>query len=137
MITFDADILTEVLKGKYANRVALVSRLEQSLSVVVAEESMRGWLNYIRQAEAGKIRVPLPVAYEQFRTNLLRIGRMEILPYTPEAHEHYLRLKSQKLRIGTRDLRIASIALAHDATLITLNRRDFDIVPSLKLEVWN
>ena len=56
---------------------------------------------------------------------------------TPAAHDHYLRLKSQKLRIGTRDLRIASIALAHGATLITRNRRDFDIVPSLQLEVWN
>lgn len=139
MIAFDSDILTEVWKGKlgYADRAALIPREEQFVPIVVAEEAMRGWLNYVRQADAGKIRVPLTEAYEQLQTNLQRLGRMHVLPYSAHAHTIYLRLKSQKLRIGTRDLRIASIALAHDATLITRNRRDFEIVPTLKLEVWN
>ncbi len=139
MIAFDSDVLTEVFKGKvgYANRASLTPGEDQFVPIVVAEEAMRGWLNYVRQADAGKIRVPLIEAYEQLRTNLLRIGRLRILSYTAEMHQHYLRLKSRKIRIGTRDLRIASIVLAHDATLVTRNRRDYELVPALKLEVWN
>lgn len=34
------------------------------------------------------------------------------------------------------DLRIACIALAHDATLVTRNTKDFAHVPNLKVENW-
>jgi tRNA(fMet)-specific endonuclease VapC len=34
------------------------------------------------------------------------------------------------------DLKIASIALAHDATLLTRNTRDFAQVPGLRIENW-
>jgi tRNA(fMet)-specific endonuclease VapC len=33
-------------------------------------------------------------------------------------------------------LKIASIALANDALLLTANRRDFEKVPGLQLENW-
>jgi tRNA(fMet)-specific endonuclease VapC len=34
------------------------------------------------------------------------------------------------------DLKIACIAVAHDATLLTRNERDFSQVPSLRFENW-
>jgi len=34
------------------------------------------------------------------------------------------------------DLKIASIAIAHSATLLTRNRRDFEVVPGLHVEDW-
>ncbi len=46
------------------------------------------------------------------------------------------RLKKLKVRIGTMDLRIAAITLAHSATLITRNRRDFEKVPGLNFADW-
>ena len=139
MIAFDSDIWTEISHGDPAclQRVQSIPRESQFVPIVVAEESLRGWLDYIRKAESKKDMAKLCVAYASFEKALHQLGQAKTLPYTPLAHEHYLRLKSQKLRIGTRDLRIASIALAHDTTLITRNRRDFDIVPSLQLEVWN
>jgi tRNA(fMet)-specific endonuclease VapC len=39
-------------------------------------------------------------------------------------------------RIGPRDARIAAIALAHDATLLSANLRDFQQVPGLRVEDW-
>ena len=39
-------------------------------------------------------------------------------------------------KIGLADRLIACIALAHDATLVTRNTKDFAIVPGLKLENW-
>ncbi|NUQ61540.1 MAG: hypothetical protein HUU20_03565 [Pirellulales bacterium] len=40
------------------------------------------------------------------------------------------------LQIGTLDLKIASIALEHGATLLSANTRDFDQVPGLRVENW-
>jgi tRNA(fMet)-specific endonuclease VapC len=41
-----------------------------------------------------------------------------------------------KIRIGTMDLKIASICLAHDALLLSRNRVDFEKVPGLRVENW-
>jgi tRNA(fMet)-specific endonuclease VapC len=38
--------------------------------------------------------------------------------------------------IGSMDLKIASIALAHSATLLSANLRDFRQVPNLSVEDW-
>jgi tRNA(fMet)-specific endonuclease VapC len=34
------------------------------------------------------------------------------------------------------DLKLAAIALIHDALLLTANRRDFERVPGLRFENW-
>jgi len=46
------------------------------------------------------------------------------------------RLQKQRIRIGTMDLKIASIALAQDATLLSRNVADFEKVPGLRVEDW-
>jgi tRNA(fMet)-specific endonuclease VapC len=40
------------------------------------------------------------------------------------------------VRIGSLDLKIACIALAHDSTLLTRNTTDFAKVPELQFENW-
>lgn len=139
MSALDNDIFTDFLYGDpvILARLEGIPPSEQFLPIVVVEETLRGRLNGIRQAEMGKGKISLALAFELFERSLRAIRSFAILSYTDAAHAEYLRLKALKLRVGTRDLRIASIAVAHDAKLISRNRRDFELVPGLKLELWN
>lgn len=45
-------------------------------------------------------------------------------------------LRQSKIRIGTNDLKIATIALTTDSLLLTANRQDFELVPGLRFANW-
>lgn len=47
-----------------------------------------------------------------------------------------LRVNKKLNRMGHADLRIATIALANGATLVTRNTKDYAGVPNMKLENW-
>ena len=63
-----------------------------------------------------------------------------ILPFDTLAAESYGRLRAnleqEGLLLAEPDLRIASIALVHDLTLVTGNVRRFARVPRLRVENW-
>ena len=63
-----------------------------------------------------------------------------VLPFNEAAAEIYGALRADLERIGKRlddpDLRIASIALSRDLTLVTGNVRYFSRVPGLRIENW-
>jgi tRNA(fMet)-specific endonuclease VapC len=46
------------------------------------------------------------------------------------------RLRQARIHIGTMDLKIAAIALANNATLLSRNLADFGKVPGLRVEDW-
>ncbi len=75
-------------------------------------------------------------AYQRLEQDLLAFRVLRLLPYTDAADALVREWRKQKLRVGTHDLRIAAIAVAHGATLVTRNRRDYESVPGLRLEVW-
>ncbi len=60
-----------------------------------------------------------------------------IFPFDTVAAEQYETLRRMHIRIGTQDLKIATTCLAHDATLLTRNLRDFNKVPDLRAEDWS
>jgi tRNA(fMet)-specific endonuclease VapC len=138
MRAFDTDILRQILRGNpaFAERVAQIPVAEQSLPIVVTEEILRGRLNTIRQAEAGKAKISIEQAYQFFQQALLDIRELTLLPYNSQAEAQYQSWRSRKLRGSTHDLRIAAICIAHPVTLMTRNRRDFEHVPGLSVEFW-
>jgi predicted nucleic acid-binding protein len=70
MKAFDTDILTEILAGNpaYAERIANVPIEDQAAPIIAVEEIIRGRLNTIRQAEAGKSRITIDQATATWRS---------------------------------------------------------------------
>jgi len=64
------------------------------------------------------------------------LSDFDVLQYDAKAREIYQSLKSQRIRVGTQDMRIASIVIAHNGILLTRNRRDFEKIPNLLIEDW-
>ena len=62
--------------------------------------------------------------------------RMNVLSFTEEAQTRFMELRRQCPRLQTMNLRIASVALVVDASLLTRNLQHFRQVPGLRVEDW-
>jgi tRNA(fMet)-specific endonuclease VapC len=105
-----------------------------AISVVTAEESLRGRLALLARNQPGAARLH---AYAKFLETLRFLNTIPIVAFEQAAEDQFQFLKAQKLRIGTSDLKIAAVALANNLMVVTRNRQDFGRVPGLKLEDWS
>lgn len=105
-----------------------------AVTIVTVEEQMYGRLNRIRQAKSTDA---LRLGYFNLNRTLTYFQTINILDFNREAADCYQELISQKLRVGTQDLKIAAIARSHTATIVTRNSRDFRKVPGLQIEDWS
>jgi|GEM_PF-788303 len=138
MIAFDADVLTEILAGnpQAVSRAATIPPHEQVVPIIVIEEIMRGRLNSIRQAEAKGSKLSIPRAYELFGQTLQAFREVTSIPFTTAAESLFQEWRTRNVKGGIHDLRFAATCIMHSATLVTRNRRDFETLPGLSLEVW-
>src|SRR5262245_31168591 len=103
MKAFDTDVLTELLLGnvEYGQRASLIPPDQQSVPILVVEEIIRGRLNVIRQAEAGKARIPVERAYELFERTLQDMRKVTVLSHTSQAESLFQQWRALKLRLST------------------------------------
>ena len=76
------------------------------------------------------------LAYQKLIERVNFFARWVVLSLDAESTAAFTRLRCQGICIGTMDLRIGCIALAHDATLFTRKTVDFSQVPGLRFENW-
>ena len=124
MLLLDTDHFSEFFRGTILGdalriRLAATDR-DIALTIVSAEELTRGWLAQIAKAKTGPAR---QLAYDQFGLLLSNLSHWTIMPWSQEAEALFEQLRGGGLRIGPLDLRIASIALSSDATVLTRNTR--------------
>jgi tRNA(fMet)-specific endonuclease VapC len=138
MKAFDADILSELFRGstEHVQRAMAIPAEQQSIPIVVVEEILRGRLNMVRHAEAGRSQVSIERAYELLQQTVSYVNHFQVLPYSSDADHIFRDWRTAKIRVGTHDLRIAAICVSLGATLISGNRRDFEMVPGLSVEFW-
>ena len=104
------------------------------VTIVTAEEALRGRLAVVSKAAPGTARIQ---AYDRLASTLHLLNQFPILCSDQPAEDLFQHLRGLKLRIGSQDLRIAAIALAHQLVLVTRNQHDFGRVPGLVLEDWS
>lgn len=67
-------------------------------------------------------------------------SRLEVLPYTTKAAQHYGSIRADLERagqtIGVNDLHIAAHARSEGLVVVTNNAREFSRVPALQVENW-
>jgi tRNA(fMet)-specific endonuclease VapC len=139
MIFLDTDHLTLLKYPESPRYTALVARMEASpdqeigTTIVSVEEQWRGWLAVIARVRDVARQV---APYRELMGLLDSLQKWTILPFDEAAAAEYARLRADGIRIGTMDLKIASIALVHKALLLSANLSDFRKVPGLRVENW-
>ncbi|MCC7084707.1 MAG: type II toxin-antitoxin system VapC family toxin [Pirellulales bacterium] len=139
MIILDTDHATVLRYPEHSQFAHLTAKMEYSVdqdfafTAITIEEQMRGWLAAIRRARA----VHNLILYYTRLIGLVRfLEKWKILPFHEPAADRFEALRKGRIRIGTQDLKIASIALDENVLLLSANLRDFQQAPGLQVENW-
>lgn len=137
MFVLDTNHVSE-LTWLTAAGLRLLQRLDAAdqdaaVSAITVEESLRGWLAQIRRNKEPRNQIPV---YQRLIRQVEVFASWLVLPWDDDAADRFDSLKSLRQQVGTQDLKIACICLAHDATLLTRNVDDFKQVPGLRVENW-
>ena len=107
---------------------------EVGLSAVTIQEHLRGRMAALARHSSGARQVQ---AYANLLASLQLFQQFPPAAYDQRGEAQFQQLRAQRLRIGTQDLKIASVALVNNLVLLTRNRRDFAKVPGLSLDDWS
>lgn len=138
MIVMDTDHLSFLEWGSKESgilRTRLAESSDRNIMVSIAsyEEQMRGWMALLAKTPDVTKQVS---AYSRLREHLQLYCSVPLLGFTELAADKFSELRSQKVRIGTMDLKIAASCLCEGALLLTRNSVDFSKVPGLRFEDW-
>lgn len=127
MYILDTDHLSVLDRGGVAaqrllQRLANINPTQVATSIISYEEQMRGWLSYGATAKTVEQQVE---AYKQLKRQLMNYCVIPILDFDGEAAQEFQRLRNLYPRLGAMDFKIASVALVHQAVVLTRNSRDF------------
>jgi tRNA(fMet)-specific endonuclease VapC len=115
-------------------RVNALDDTQLFVTIVSYQEQTSGWLAQIARAQATPKVIRM---YQWLQETLQYFAKQRVLPFDERAAQYVQQFQQQRIRVGTRDLRIAAIALANRCTIVTRNRRDFERVPGLPVEDWS
>ena len=113
------------------------------LSAVALRETLKGALAAVADAESPNPRyknVTVADAYDLLIGLVEQAARFPVLPYTNDAEALYRALPKSVVRIGSRDCRIATSAVASGMAVVTANTRHFAQIaaamPELRFVDW-
>ena len=139
MVLLDTDHMSLLQRGgaeglRIRVRLRSLPPDDVATTIVSYEEQMRGWLARLARANTPERQT---FDYSELKKPLQSYCSFAVVDYDAEAAAQFQRLLALRLRIGTMDTKIAAVALAHNAVLLTRNMTDFGKVPSLQTEDWS
>lgn len=114
-------------------KMADVEELEVAVTVITYEEQIRGRLNVLSRAKTLDSQI---IAYRGLERLAADYQSILIVPFSRESALVHQRLRKAYPRLGNMDLKIAAIALIHNAILLTRNESDFGQIVELRIEDW-
>jgi tRNA(fMet)-specific endonuclease VapC len=114
-------------------RIAAHSLDDFFVSIVTFHEQVTAWQAYLNRERRSR---KIVRAYAELGRLLSEYTHLQLVQFDQAAADKFEDLRKQRVRIGTMDLRIASVALVNDHTVLTRNLVDFEKVPGLKFEDW-
>jgi tRNA(fMet)-specific endonuclease VapC len=136
---FDTDHLavlqreSEPESSRIRDKMSRFATSDFFVTIVSFHEQVAGWYDHLAKAKKQR---DIVFAYSMFREVLTDFKALQVLDYDDRAAATFTSFVKQRIRVGTMDLRIASIAIANDMTLLTRNTVDFERVPGLRVEDW-
>ena len=133
---FDTDHLSLLENGHpvLVSRYAAQHPNTVGTSAVTVEECLRGRLALLSQARDGPKRI---LRYGLLVGSVQLLCSLPVVSFDQASEDQFQRLLNLRIRIGTQDLKIASVALANQLTLLTRNSGDFSWVPGLVFDDWS
>lgn len=131
----DTDIVGALQHNHAAvvTRVATIAPADVFISVVTCEEQVAGRLHALHgQLSAAR----LVEAYRRLQQTLAFFATVNILPFDQAAARREEELRLLHRRMGTKDRRIAAIALENRCILVTRNTVHFQSIAGLALDNW-
>jgi tRNA(fMet)-specific endonuclease VapC len=139
MYILDSDHLSILQRQQgieYDNLFVRCSRLKAVdffVTIISFHEQFNGWTKFVARAKDSGALVK---GYTELEIVVDTFSRAQVLPFSAAAADVYDELRQQKVRIGSMDLRIASITVGNQMTLLTRNTVDFERVPNLSFADW-
>jgi tRNA(fMet)-specific endonuclease VapC len=138
MILLDTDhfsVLTDARNTRHTQLAAKLSEVDESVAipVIAVEEQLRAWLAQIHRA--GNVHRQV-APYDRLIRLMAVLSEWDIARWSEQAADEFTRLRKERIRVGTQDLKIASLVLVNNALLLSANLRDFDRIPGLHVEDW-
>ena len=133
---FDTDHLT-LFERNYPpilQRLTFQPANAVAVSAVTVEESLRGRLAALARCRNAQDRIN---SYSQLVGSIDVFSRLPLIDWDHGSEPEFQQLLAMRLRVGTQDLKIGSIALANNLTLLTRNRVDFSRIPGLGVDDWS
>jgi len=139
MIVLDTDHMSLVERGgaegrRIWQRIRALPPDDIATTVISFEEQARGWLARISGAKTLGRQMS---DYSELKQLLQTYCGIAVLEFDAKSIVEFERLRQAKIHVGTMDMKIAAIAIANDAILLTRNRSDFSKIPDLKFEDWS
>jgi tRNA(fMet)-specific endonuclease VapC len=115
-----------------------VNQNDAAISIITVQEVFNGWAGRLNTAKTIE---ELVFLYDRLSQTMVFFGNIPILNFDQKAAAEFQALMQNHPQLNKhklqKDMRIAAIALANDAIVVTRNYRDFSLVPKLTIVDWS